>query len=311
MNSETEILKQVITHSRSRKSGAALLSVLSNTTLVTLKLVVGILSGSVSIISEAIHSANDLLAALIAYFSIRISLKPPDEEHPYGHGKAESISGAVEAVLIILASFWIIYEAVGRIVTGGEIQHLGWGTAVMAISVVLNYFVSRHLFKVARQEDSLALETDAQHLATDIYTSLGVTIGLVLVWITGWTIIDPIIAIAVALFILRIGWRLTVTAGVHLMDSSLPAMEIVTIEEIVRSDESVISFHDLRTRKSGNLRHIDMHIVIDADTRLVEAHQIADELEQKIVKALWPAQVVVHVDPYDPEQDLPGATPIR
>ena len=297
--------------SRSRKSRAALVSVFSNSLLVALKLTVGIFSGSVSIISEAIHSANDLLAALIAFISVRISDKPPDDEHPYGHGKAESISGAIEAALIVVAGVWIIYEAVERIITGGEVQHLGLGTLVMAISVVLNIIVSRYLFRVARQEDSLALETDAQHLATDVYTSLGVTFGLLLVWVTGWTLLDPIIAILVALLILRIGWKLTLSAGVHLMDQSLPSVEITAIENIIRSDIRVLSWHDLRTRKAGSQRHVDMHIVIDAESSLIDAHNIADDLEEKIAATLPPARVVVHVDPYDPAHDQPGSTPIR
>ena len=295
----------------SRKSSAALLSVVSNSTLVAMKLVVGLLSGSVSIISESIHSANDLLAALIAFISIRISDKPPDDDHPYGHGKAESISGAIEAALILVAAVWIIYEAVHRIIHGGEVDHVARGTVVMAVSGIINIIVSRRLFKVAREEDSLALETDAQHLATDVYTSLGVAAGLALVWITGWHILDPLIAILVALYILRIGWKLTMSAGTHLMDRSLPVSEVASIEEIIRADIRVLSWHDLRTRKSGSQRHIDMHIVIDANSSLIDAHNIADDLELKIADRLPPARVVVHVDPYDPEHDQPGSTPIR
>jgi cation diffusion facilitator family transporter len=296
---------------RSRKSKAAFTSVVSNSLLVAMKLVIGLASGSVSIISEAIHSANDLLAALIAFVSVRISDKPPDDEHPYGHGKAESISGAIEAALILVAAVWIIYEAVKRILSGGEVAHIGLGTLVMAISALINVFVSRYLFRVAREEDSLALETDAQHLATDVYTSIGVTIGLALVWITGWHLLDPIIAILVAFLILQIGWKLTVSAGTHLMDNALPGSEVAVIEGIIRSDQRVLSWHDLRTRKAGSQRHIDMHIVIAAESSLIDAHNIADDLELKIAEVLTPARVVVHVDPYDPEHDQPGATPIR
>ncbi len=301
----------LLPHRFSRKTRAALVSVLSNSTLVALKLVVGIVSGSVSILSEAIHSANDLLAAVVALFSVRISDKPPDDDHPFGHGKAESISGAIEAALILIAAIWIIYEAIKRIVSGGEVEHLGLGTGVMLVSVLLNTFVARYLFRVAREEDSLALETDAQHLATDVYTSIGVAVGLLLVWITGWSIIDPIVAIIVAFLILRIGWRLTRQAGTHLMDSSLPSSEIMEIEAIIRADERVLSFHDMRTRKSGAYRHVDMHIVIAANTTLIDAHHIADELEQQIGKRLEPAHVVIHVDPYEPADGETPDSPIR
>jgi cation diffusion facilitator family transporter len=286
------------------KSRAALVSVASNSTLVILKLVIGIFSGSVSIISEAIHSANDLVAALIAFFSVRISDRPADHEHPFGHGKAESISGVIEAALIVFAAVWIMVEAVKKILLiynhkGGELEHLGWGTAVMVISVLLNTLVARYLFKIAKKEDSVALEADAQHLSTDVYTSLGVAGGLIMVWITDWHIIDPIVAILVAILIFSIGWKLTVAAGKHLMDSSLPESEVAEIEKIVKSEPRVVSWHRMRTRKSGSQRHIDFHIVMPAEATLVEAHHIADELEKLIAQRFAMANVVIHVDPYD------------
>lgn len=281
------------------KTRAALVSVASNSVLVILKLVTGIFSGSVSIISEAIHSANDLLASIIAFFSVRISDRPADHEHPFGHGKAESISGVVEAALIVFAALWIVVEAIKRILHGGEVRHLGWGTAVMVTSVAVNTIVARYLFKVAKKEDSVALEAAAQHLSADVYTSLGVAIGLVLVWITDWHIIDPIVAILVAILIGSIGWKLTVRAGKHLMDSSLPESEVAEIEKIVKSETRVVSWHRMRTRKSGSQRHIDFHIVMPAGATLVEAHQIADELEKLIAQLFVRANVVIHVDPYD------------
>jgi cation diffusion facilitator family transporter len=283
----------------SRKSRAAALSVASNTTLVILKVVVGILSGSVSIISEAIHSANDLLAALIAFYSVRIADRPADTEHPFGHGKAESISGAIEAGLIVIAALWIVVEALRRILHGGEVQHLGLGTGIMVFSVLVNIGVSRYLFKIAKEEDSLALEADAQHLATDVYTSLGVAVGLAVVWLTGWHIVDPIVAVGVACLIGYIGWKLTMNAGAHLMDHRLPLGELDQIKEIVNSDKRVQSWHDLRTRKSGSQRHIDLHIVLKANSSLLEAHTIADDLEKRIMSEFPHANVVIHTDPYD------------
>ena len=283
----------------SRKTRAAAFSVASNATLVILKLIVGLLSGSVSILSEAIHSANDLLAAIIAFFSVRVSDRPPDAEHPYGHGKIESISGAIEAGLIILAAVWIVVEAVRKLVSGGEVEYLGLGLAIMLFSVLLNVLVSRFLFNVARQEDSLALEADAQHLATDVYTSLGVAAGLSLVWLTGWHIIDPLVAIAVAVLISRVGWKLTRDAVGHLMDHGLPDGEIAQIEQLLREDPRVRSWHDLRTRKSGSERYIDVHIVLREDATLVEANQVADDLERKFETVLPRSNVVIHPDPYD------------
>ncbi len=291
----------------SAKSRAAAVSVASNTTLVVLKLAVGMLSGSVSIISEAIHSANDLLAAVIAWVSVRTSDKAADREHPYGHGKIEGVSGAIEALLIVVAAVWIVAEAVKRIVRGGEVEHLGAGTAVMAVSVVVNILVSRHLFKVAKQEDSLALEADAHHLSTDVYTSLGVACGLAVVWSwRAWTggstaldIVDPIVAILVALFILKIGVDLTRNAVGHLLDRGLPEAELEIITGILRRHPAVLESHRLRTRKSGSERHIDAHVTMRADSTLAASHAATREIEDDIRRALPPSHVVIHVDPMD------------
>jgi len=191
-----------------RKVAVAGLSIFSNTLLISLKLVVGIFSGSVSIISEAAHSFMDLVAAVIAYLSVRISDRPADTKHPYGHGKFENISGVVEAMLIFVAAIWIIYEAVKKILSPETIGSLGFGIAVMAISAVVNTVISARLYKVARETGSIALEADALHLKTDVYTSLGVAIGLGLIWITGYHFLDPVVAILVALLILKESYEL-------------------------------------------------------------------------------------------------------
>ena len=286
-----------------RKVQAAGLSVVSNSTLVVLKLVVGFLSGSVSIIAEGIHSANDLIAALIAFISVRISEVPPDREHPYGHGKAESISAAAEAILIVGAALWIVVEAIRKMLKPEPVEHLFWGTAVMVISAMTNVLVSRYLFRVAREEDSPALEADAHHLATDVYTSVGVAFGLVMTWLTDWHFLDPLVAIGVAILILRIGLSLTMKSLHHLMDAQLPVTEVSRIEDILNSEGRIHSWHNLRTRKAGSTRHIDLHIVFRNDATLLEAHQVADEIEKRIAEELAPAQVVIHVDPYDPAKE--------
>jgi cation diffusion facilitator family transporter len=281
----------------SRKSRAAALSVASNTTLVILKLVVGVVSQSVSVLSEAIHSANDLVAAAIAFASTRVSDRPSDPEHPYGWGKAESISGAVEAALILVAALWILVEAVRKLVHGGEVEHLGLGAAVMGLSALVNTGVSLHLFRVAKQEDSLALEADAHHLATDVYTSAGVGAGLLVVWITGWHIVDPLVAIAVALLIARIGWQLTMQASGQLMDRSLPRAEVAEIEKVLEAEPRALGFHRLRTRKSGSDRYVDVHVVLPRQMGLGEAHEVARGLEAAVERLLPRTHVVVHVDP--------------
>jgi cation diffusion facilitator family transporter len=301
----------------SAKSRAASVSVASNSALVVLKLAVGALSGSVSIISEAIHSANDLLAALIAWVSVRTSDKAADREHPYGHGKIEGVSGALEALLIVVAAVWIVVEGVRKIVHGGEVEHLGAGTAVMLVSTAVNILVSRYLFKVAKQEDSLALEADAHHLSTDVFTSLGVASGLAVVW--GWRtwtggskaldIVDPIVAIAVALFILKIGVSLTKSAIGHLLDQGLPEPELTVIRDILGRNPAVLEWHGLRTRKSGSQRYIDVHVAMHGDVTLAASHAAAREIEDRIGAALRPAHAVIHVDPLDvlPPERRPAA----
>jgi len=280
-----------------RKSRAALVSVLSNATLVGVKVVVGVVTGSVSVLSEAIHSANDLLAAGVAFVSTRVSDWPSDERHPFGHGKAESISGAIEAAFIVLAALWIVVEAVRKLIGGGHVESIGLATAVMGGSAAVNALVAWYLFRVARAEDSLALEADAHHLSTDVYSSLGVGAGLGMVWLTGWHVLDPLVALAMAAVIGRIGWKLTLHAGHQLMDASLPADELALIRAALATEPGLVSWHRLRTRKSGSERHVDLHIVLPAAISLAEAHETALRVEASIARLFPRVHVVVHMDP--------------
>jgi cation diffusion facilitator family transporter len=277
-----------------KKIRTARLSIGSNSLLISMKVIVGILSGSVSIISEAIHSGLDLVAALIAYYSVKVSDNPPDREHPYGHGKYENISGVIEALLIFVAAIWIIYEAVKKLLENQHIDMLGWGFGVMLVSAVVNLFVSRRLYKVAKESESIALEADALHLKTDVYTSVGVSLGLLLIWLTGKTILDPIIAIMVALFIIRESYLLLKNAYNPLLDSSLPESEIKIIQTVL--DENGINYHNLRTRKSGSQKFIDIHVEMPASTRLKEAHKKCDEIEILIKQKIPRTEINIHME---------------
>ena len=280
-----------------KKIAAARLSVFSNTALIILKVIAGLLSGSVSIISEAIHSFMDLLAAVVAFFSVRISDTPADERHPYGHGKFENISGVVEALLIFVAAFWIIYEAVKKFIHPEPVGNLGLGFAVMIISAVVNIIVSRRLYKVARETDSVALEADALHLKTDVYTSAGVASGLLLMWITGFHLVDSIIAIFVALLILKESYELFMKAYAPLLDLSLPKEDLERISAIIGLHcGGQMSFHDLRTRKAGNYRYVDFHLNLDPDITVREAHAICDRIEEDIKKSFDHTEVTIHVE---------------
>lgn len=282
------------------KIRAARVSVGSNLLLVATKLGVGLYMGSVSVISEAVHSAIDLLAAVIAYFSVRKASQPADELHPYGHGKIENVSGTIEAVLIFAAALMIIYEAVEKIRGRGEIKALGAGAAVMAFSALLNFFVSRYLLRTARKYDSVALEADALHLQTDVYTSAGVFAGLLAIHLTGITLLDPLIAILVALLIIRAAWRLTREAFLNILDVKLPDQEMEILHRILdKYSGQYLEYHQLRTRKAGAERHIDMHLVVPFDATVEDGHRLAHDIAEEICRQLPNCHILIHVEPCD------------
>jgi cation diffusion facilitator family transporter len=280
-----------------KKTKTARLSIFSNIILIFMKLIVGLFSGSVSIISEAIHSSMDLLASIIAFFSVRISDTPADKEHPYGHGKFENVSGVVEALLIFVASFWIIYEAIGKIISPEPIQSVGWGSIVMFISAIINYFVSQKLYKVAKETDSIALEADALHLKTDVYTSVGVGAGLFLIWLTKLYFLDPVVAILVALFILKEAYTLLRNAYFPLLDSAMPEPEIEIIMNSLKNKE--LRFHDLRTRKAGHYRFAELHLEMPGILTLKQVHTVCDEIEGELKLKIKNLEINIHVEPYE------------
>lgn len=281
----------------SSKVKVAKLSIMSNTLLIIMKFVVGILSGSVSIISEAIHSTMDLAAAIIAFFSVKISDTPPDEEHPYGHQKVENVSGVIEAILIFIASIMIIKEAVKKIVGNEPVKSVGLGFVVMFVAALVNTLVSRKLYKVAKEVDSVALEADALHLKTDVYTSLGVGGGLLLIWLTGLNFLDPVVAILVALFILKEAWELLKSAFEPLLDTRLSKEEIDIVTKCIDNEKSVYcNYHQLRTRKAGNKRYVDLHLVVPEKMSVKQAHDICDSIEAEVGSKLRNTEVMIHVE---------------
>lgn len=288
-----------------RKRRAAALSVGSNTLLVLSKLVVGLWTGSVAVISEAIHSAMDLLAAVIAMVAVSLSDRPPDDDHSYGHGKIESLSGAVEALLIFGAVVFIGYEAIEKLLHGGAVKQVYLGAAVMGVSALVNIVVSWHLQRVGRQTDSEALLADAAHLRTDVYTSLGVVLGLLLVQFTGIHWLDPVAALAVALLIVHEAWVITSRSVGMLLDRSLPQQDLQAVERIIRA--TGLTFHALRSRKSGAERKIDMHLDVSPKATAEQIHAICDRIEDEIRRELPRAQVLIHPEPtleLDPSQTV-------
>lgn len=278
------------------KTKIARLSVASNSLLIVMKLVVGIISGSVSIISEAIHSSMDLIAAIIAFFAVKVSDTPPDEKHPYGHGKVENMSGVIEGILILVAAGLIITEAVKKLMGEPfELDSIGIGAAVMFVSAVVNTIVSRRLYKVARETHSVALEADALHLKTDVYTSLGVAVGLGLILLTGITWLDPVVAILVALFIIKESMVLLSKAFFPLLDTSWGKEEIRELENNL--DRMSVNYHDLRTRIAGNYRFIDIHVEIPENESVGNAHIYCDKIEDELKSIYENLTVSIHVEP--------------
>jgi len=288
------------------KTMAAAISVGSNILLVALKLVIGVVTGSISILAEAVHSGVDLVAALIAYFAVRVADLPPDEQHPYGHGKYENISGTAEAMLIILAAIYIIYEAVVKIVVMAPIERpgLGFGILIMFLSTLANWLVSANLFKVARETDSIALEADAQHHRLDVYTSGAVLAGLLLVYmlmghVKNAVLIDRLLGLGVGVWIGWIGFELSRKAVSPLLDAQLPAAELERIAEILHSEDLIIGYHKLRTRKAGAHRHVDVHLFLPPEMSLMDAHELADRVEDRIRAEFDNVYVLTHVEPAD------------
>ena len=282
-----------------KKKIVAGLSITSNVILSVLKIVTGFLSGSLSIISEAIHSLSDLFASMLTCFSVIKSSKPADSDHPYGHGKYEDMAGFIEGILIILASLFIIYEATRKIVHGSDFDSESFmGIAVMALAVVLNIIVSSLLFKVAKESNSISLYADGEHLRTDVYSSFGVLIGLILIKITGHVTLDLVVAILVAGIIFRAGYNIAKKAGSNLLDHSLPDKDTSEIKQIIRSLDGVkLKRNSLKARQVGPAKDIDMVLQFDCDTSICECHKICDEIEKQI-RTLYPnSSISIHSEP--------------
>ena len=286
-----------------QKKFAAGLSITSNAIIILLKIVAGILSGSISIISEAIHSFSDFLASVLTFFAVSRSSEPADKEHPFGHGKYEDMSGFIEGGLIILAGLYIIYESVKKLILGYNIEFNSMlGIYVMAFAVIANFIVSSYLFYVAKKADSVSLYADAEHLRTDIFSSLGVLIGLILIKITGIVILDPIIAIIVAIIIIKAGYSISKETLNNLLDGSLPEEDMKKIESILDNNISIKGYKDLKTRKVGQCKDIEITIFFEPNLTIAQCHKICDEIEEEIAKSFTNITIIIHPEPENIEK---------
>lgn len=281
------------------KTGAAGLSVASNSALIGLKLAAGAVTGSIAILTEAIHSLIDLVASVVAFVSVRKAGEPADADHPYGHDKVESLAAAIEGMLILLGAAIIVFEATRRLVEGAEVDALGLGIAVMGFSVLANLVVSSVLYRQAREHDSPALEGDAAHLRTDALTSAGVLVGLALVEITGVVAFDAITALVVAAAIVVAGLRILRRSSGVLVDEVLPDREMDRIEAAIAAARTpeVAGYHKLRARRGGSRRYIDLHVQYRSGTSLERAHELAHEMRDSIEARIPGAEVLIHVEP--------------
>ena len=283
------------------RTGAAALSVASNSTLILLKFAAGAITGSVAILTEALHSGIDLIASVVAYFSLRKAGEPADEDHRYGHEKIENLAAAIEGMLILVGSGVIVLEAVRHLLNNARIDTLGLGIGVIGFSAVANLAVSTVVARRARLTDSAALEADSAHLRTDAFTSVGVLVGLVLVQVTGERWIDPVVALLVALAIVVAGVRILSRSSRALVDEALPADELDAIRAAVLAfgPRGVAGYHKLRTRRAGPQRYVDLHVQFRSGTTLEGAHATAHALQDEITTRLRGADVLIHLEPED------------
>ncbi|MDO9099051.1 MAG: cation diffusion facilitator family transporter [Candidatus Methanoperedens sp.] len=286
-------------------TSVARLSIYSNTFLLFMKLVAGFFMGSISVLSEALHSGIDLIAAIIANYSVKKAGKPADDIHKFGHGKFENVSGTIEAILIFLVAIVILYKAGEKILTGSEVEFVGAGIVIMGVSIVVNFYVSRKIMKVAKKAESIALEANAYHLTTDVYTSVGVFIGLVLIQITKNPIFDPIMAMLVALIILKTSYDLTKRSVSGIMDVKLSDREENIIKSIIAEHYSEFAeYHDLRTRMSGAERYVDLHLVVPKNQLVADAHEFCDHLEKDIKEKIPNLSILIHIEPCETDCEI-------
>ncbi len=297
------------------KSAAAALSIGSNALLIAIKLAAGAITGSIAIVTEAVHSLIDLVASVVAFVSVRKADEPADADHPYGHEKLESLAATIEGMLILLGAGIIVYEATHRLVVGATVQSLGVGIAVMGFSVLANLLVSTVLSRQARAHESPALDGDAAHLRADALTSVGVLVGLGLVQVTGDAAFDSITALVVAAAIVVAGIRIIRRSSGVLVDEALPGPEMDRIEKAIFTARTaeVAGYHRLRAHRAGRRRYIDLHVQYRSGTSLERAHELAHRMRDAIEAEVPQAEVLIHVEPQTSfrEPDAERSGPFR
>jgi cation diffusion facilitator family transporter len=281
------------------KKLAASLSIASNALIILFKIVAGVMSNSISIISEAIHSFSDFLASILTFFAVSRANEPADKSHPFGHGKYEDMSGFIEGGLIVFAGLFIVYGSISKLICGYENEfEPTLGIYAMAFSVLANFWVSTYLFYVAKKTDSVSIYADAQHLRTDIFSSLCILLGLLIIKYTGLIFLDSLIACIIAAIIIKTGYSISRTTLNNLLDGALPDTEIKKIERILNKNSSIKGYKNLKARKAGACRAIEIVIFFEPSLTIADCHKICDDIELEMVEALGDASVHIHAEPY-------------
>jgi len=276
----------------------AWLSVAAALATILLKGVAWRLTDSVGLLSDAIESFVNLAGALMALSMLSLAARPADDSYAHGHGKAEYFSSAFEGFLILVAAVWIAAEALGRLLNARPIETVSLGLGVAVLATMVNFGTARILLTVGRQSRSIALEADARHLLTDVWTSIGVIAGVALVWLTGWLWLDPTIALLVAANIVWTGWQLMRRAAAGLMDASLPHSELRKIEAVLATyRQQGLEFHALRTRQAGTRAFVTVHVLVPGAWTVQDGHNWSERIESDLRSALVGVHVTTHLEP--------------
>jgi cation diffusion facilitator family transporter len=288
-----------------KKSHAAALSIAAAIVTLGFNLLAYLLTGSAGILSVALETLVNVAAAVMTFLAVKISSRPADLDHRYGYEKVEDLSAGIEGVLILGTVISIVYVSIRKVLHPAPLQHVDVGLLLAGVSAMINFLVTQAMLRVARREDSPALNADAHHLLSDVLTQVGVIAGVALAWFTGWNWLDPLTGLAVAASIALVGLKIVSASGEHLLDYALPPEEESSIVKILtRPRPNALNFHALRTRKAGKRRFVEFHLVVPEDMTVKEAHTLCNEIEDEI-RDLWSGSVsvTIHVEPEGEEKE--------
>jgi cation diffusion facilitator family transporter len=287
------------------KREAATAAVVGGLAIFVIKLLAYFMSGSVALLSDALESIVNIAASALMLYSVRVSGMPADEDHHYGHQKIENISSLLEGAFILTAAVFIVHTALERIYEPIGLAGIEGALGVSLFATAMNGGLSWYLSRTAEEEGSMALEGDAKHLLSDVITSLGVIAGLLVAQYTGWSILDPLMALLVAVLIVRLGVRLVLKSGRGLMDDHSPEVEARIMRLLDRHRSQFVDYHDVKTRRSGNRVFAELHLSVDGSLSVHEAHDFTDHLEQDLRKELPEVTITIHVEPPEEESEIP------